>query len=225
LRKTRTRQAKTKIRAGFHPTAPSPVTKFEGSDIENVIVICTRVQVASKDPAQSLPTSVQKSYFVLSRSERAGFDTALQKYRPGRTALIAIGGIAQLTVGRRSTSREEQSISLEELRRVFGLESVVALDFAIKTLDYSKGTTRLKTSAVNRSPANSEMPAPKKTTSRKIGPAKLSRLGIGVSRLPVKSPPAPLPEFVETMKAQLVDSIPPGDWLYEIKFDGRNPAS
>jgi len=69
------------------------------------------------------------------------------------------------------------------------------------------------------------MPAPKKTTSRKIGPAKLSRLNIGASRLPVKSPPAPLPEFVEPMKAQLVDSIPPGDWLYEIKFAGRNPAS
>jgi bifunctional non-homologous end joining protein LigD len=31
---------------------------------------------------------------------------------------------------------------------------------------------------------------------------------------------APLPDFVEPMKAQLVDSIRPGDWLYEIKFDG-----
>jgi ATP-dependent DNA ligase len=29
-----------------------------------------------------------------------------------------------------------------------------------------------------------------------------------------------LPDFVEPMKAQLVDSIRPGDWLYEIKFDG-----
>ena len=32
--------------------------------------------------------------------------------------------------------------------------------------------------------------------------------------------PAPLPDFVEPMKAQLVDSIRPGDWIYEIKFDG-----
>ena len=31
---------------------------------------------------------------------------------------------------------------------------------------------------------------------------------------------APLPDFVEPMKAQLVDSIRPGDWVYEIKFDG-----
>jgi ATP-dependent DNA ligase len=29
-----------------------------------------------------------------------------------------------------------------------------------------------------------------------------------------------VPAFVEPMKAKLVDSIPPGDWIYEIKFDG-----
>jgi hypothetical protein len=52
--------------------------------------------VTSKDPAVSLPTSIQKSYFMLSRSARAVLDTALQKYRPGRTDLIPIGGIAQL---------------------------------------------------------------------------------------------------------------------------------
>ena len=52
--------------------------------------------MTSKDPAQFLPTSVQKSYFMLSRSARAVLDTALQKYRPGRTDLILVGGIAQL---------------------------------------------------------------------------------------------------------------------------------
>src|SRR5258708_24559270 len=31
---------------------------------------------------------------------------------------------------------------------------------------------------------------------------------------------APLPAFVEPMKAKLVDSMPAGDWIYEIKFDG-----
>jgi bifunctional non-homologous end joining protein LigD len=31
---------------------------------------------------------------------------------------------------------------------------------------------------------------------------------------------AQLPDFVEPMKAKLVDSIRPGDWIYEIKFDG-----
>jgi hypothetical protein len=52
--------------------------------------------VTRKDPAQFLPTSVQKSYFMLSRSERAVLDTALRKYRPGRTDPIPVGGIAQL---------------------------------------------------------------------------------------------------------------------------------
>jgi bifunctional non-homologous end joining protein LigD len=32
--------------------------------------------------------------------------------------------------------------------------------------------------------------------------------------------PLPLPEFVAPMRAKLVESIPPGDWFYEIKFDG-----
>ena len=33
-----------------------------------------------------------------------------------------------------------------------------------------------------------------------------------------------LPDFVEPMKAKLVDSMPSGgDWIYEIKFDGYRP--
>jgi bifunctional non-homologous end joining protein LigD len=31
---------------------------------------------------------------------------------------------------------------------------------------------------------------------------------------------ARLPDFIEPMQAKLVDSMPPGDWLYEVKFDG-----
>jgi bifunctional non-homologous end joining protein LigD len=31
---------------------------------------------------------------------------------------------------------------------------------------------------------------------------------------------ASLPDFVEPMKAKLVESLPSGDWIYEIKFDG-----
>jgi plasmid replication initiation protein len=52
--------------------------------------------VTSKDPGQFLPTSIQKSYFMLSRPERAVLDTALQKYRAGRTEPVLVGGIAQL---------------------------------------------------------------------------------------------------------------------------------
>jgi ATP-dependent DNA ligase len=61
---------------------------------------------------------------------------------------------------------------------------------------------------------------PKKTLNQKTHPAKLGRPDIGVSRLPAKFSSAPVPDFVEPMKAQLVDSVRPGDWLYEIKFDG-----
>jgi plasmid replication initiation protein len=52
--------------------------------------------VTKSDPDQYLPTSVQKSYFMLSRSTRAVLDTALRKYRLGRTDLIPVGGIDQL---------------------------------------------------------------------------------------------------------------------------------
>jgi plasmid replication initiation protein len=52
--------------------------------------------VTRSDPDRYLPTSVQKSYFMLSGSTRAVLDTALGKYRPGRTDLIPVGGIAQL---------------------------------------------------------------------------------------------------------------------------------
>jgi plasmid replication initiation protein len=52
--------------------------------------------VTSKDPGLFLPTSVQKSYFLLSRSARTVLDTALRKYRTGRDDLIVVGGIDQL---------------------------------------------------------------------------------------------------------------------------------
>jgi len=52
--------------------------------------------MTKSDPDRYLPTSVQKSYFMLSRSTRAVLDMALRKYRPGRTDLMPVGGIAQL---------------------------------------------------------------------------------------------------------------------------------
>ena len=52
--------------------------------------------MTKSDPDRYLPTSVQKSYFMLSRSTRAVLDMALRKYRPGRTDLIPVGGFAQL---------------------------------------------------------------------------------------------------------------------------------
>jgi ATP-dependent DNA ligase len=37
---------------------------------------------------------------------------------------------------------------------------------------------------------------------------------------PRSATPIRLPDFVEPMKAKLVDSMRPGDWIYEINFDG-----
>ena len=48
--------------------------------------------VVRKGLPESLPTSVQKSYFMLSDSERNVLNIGLQKYRPGQSAPILIGG-------------------------------------------------------------------------------------------------------------------------------------
>ena len=34
------------------------------------------------------------------------------------------------------------------------------------------------------------------------------------------SRPLTVPEFVEPMKAKAARSVPAGDWLFEVKFDG-----
>ena len=39
-----------------------------------------------------LPTGVQKSYFMLSDAERSVLNTALEKYQPGRSEPIFVGG-------------------------------------------------------------------------------------------------------------------------------------
>src|SRR5262249_53944883 len=38
------------------------------------------------------PTGVQKSYFMLSEAERAVLNTALEKYRPGQSEAVFVGG-------------------------------------------------------------------------------------------------------------------------------------
>jgi hypothetical protein len=50
------------------------------------------LRVTKSDPAQFLPTSVQKSYFMLTDAERGVLNTALEKYRPGQSEPILVGG-------------------------------------------------------------------------------------------------------------------------------------
>jgi hypothetical protein len=49
--------------------------------------------MTNKDLAQFLPTSVQKSYFMVSAAERGVLNSALEKYRPGQSEPILVGGI------------------------------------------------------------------------------------------------------------------------------------
>ena len=55
-----------------------------------------------------------------------------------------------------------------------------------------------------------------KTANRFIGNVRL-RSDLLKSR---SAASARLPDFVEPMKAKLVDALPAGNWIYEIKFDG-----
>jgi bifunctional non-homologous end joining protein LigD len=48
----------------------------------------------------------------------------------------------------------------------------------------------------------------------------VSRQPFNVSEVSGRIPAAPVPGFVAPMQAMLVDSIRPGEWIYEIKFDG-----
>ena len=48
--------------------------------------------VTRKGLGELLPTSVQKSYFMLSDAERDVLNSALEKYRPGRSEPILVGG-------------------------------------------------------------------------------------------------------------------------------------
>jgi plasmid replication initiation protein len=50
------------------------------------------IQRRLPNSATALPTGVQKSYFMLSEAERAVLNTALEKYRPGQSEPIFVGG-------------------------------------------------------------------------------------------------------------------------------------
>ena len=47
--------------------------------------------VIRKGITESLSTSVQKSYFILTDAERGVLNTALEKYRPGQSEPILVG--------------------------------------------------------------------------------------------------------------------------------------
>jgi hypothetical protein len=60
--------------------------------------------VIRKGLPESLPTSVQKSYFMLTDAEHDVLNIALEKYRPGQSVPILVGGKNLLKPASRLTS-------------------------------------------------------------------------------------------------------------------------
>jgi hypothetical protein len=50
------------------------------------------IQQRLPNSVTGLPTCVQKRYFILSEAERAVLNTALEKYRPGQSEAVLVGG-------------------------------------------------------------------------------------------------------------------------------------
>jgi plasmid replication initiation protein len=74
-----------------------------------------------KGLAEFLPTSVQKSYFMLSDAERDVLNSALEKYRPGRSEPIFVGGTNLLKPALRLMS--DYRLVIDEIKDAKALRS------------------------------------------------------------------------------------------------------
>jgi plasmid replication initiation protein len=70
--------------------------------------------VIRKGLPESIPTSVQKSYFMLTEAERNVLNIGLQKYRPGQSEPILIGGENMLKPALRLMS--DYRLRIDEIR-------------------------------------------------------------------------------------------------------------
>jgi plasmid replication initiation protein len=70
--------------------------------------------VTRKGLGKFLPTSVQKSYFLLSASARDVLNSALEKYRPGQSEPILVGGLNLLKPALRLTT--SYRLLIEEIK-------------------------------------------------------------------------------------------------------------
>ena len=73
-----------------------------------------RPSVIRKGLGEFLPTSVQKSYFLLSNAEREVLNSALEKYQPGESEPILVGGNNLLKPALRLMS--DYRVVLEEVK-------------------------------------------------------------------------------------------------------------
>src|SRR5206468_894355 len=67
-----------------------------------------------KAPGEFLPTSIQKSYFMLSDAERGVLNAALEQYRPGQSEPILVGGNNRLKPALRLMS--DYRLVIEEIK-------------------------------------------------------------------------------------------------------------
>ena len=74
--------------------------------------------VTRKGLREFLPTSVQKSYFMLSDAERKVLNSALEKYRPGQSEPMLVGGENLLKPALRLMS---QQLAVEQDHATCGL--------------------------------------------------------------------------------------------------------
>jgi hypothetical protein len=70
--------------------------------------------VIRKGLPESLPISVQKSYFMLTNAESNVLNSALEKYRPGQTEPILVGGENLLKTALRLMS--QYRLRIEEIK-------------------------------------------------------------------------------------------------------------
>jgi hypothetical protein len=79
------------------------------------------VVLFSKGLERFLPTGVQKSYFMLPDAERAVLNTALEKYQPGQSEPIFVGGKNLLKPALRLMT--SYRLAIEEIKDSRGITS------------------------------------------------------------------------------------------------------
>jgi hypothetical protein len=90
--------------------------------------------VIRKGLAESLPTSVQKSYFMLTDAERNVLNIGLQKYRAGQSEPILIGGEKSLKPALRLMS--DYRLRIDEIKGAEVVTSYTRWLASVETIEW-----------------------------------------------------------------------------------------
>ena len=108
-----------------------------------------------KGLGEFLPTSVQKSYFMLSDAERKVLSSALEKYRPGQSEPILVGGenllkpALQLTKALRTAKQNPGKYRSLEAQVANAFRSTGAVTFAVTQVGEVKADSKLFKPAIS----------------------------------------------------------------------------